>query len=152
MMDFTRGTYEGNEVKKILKNVDEFQKILPGNLHDFCLTLRSIADLDAGVSGSTLSVNYAELIQNFSQCWLTLHSKFGISISNKVHIIMCHLEHYCTLTGNSLGHCSDQKVEQAHQLFHKRVVASNYKIKSITSPNFGSKFFRAVIHYNSSFL
>ena len=64
--------------------------------------------------------------EDFTQNWYNLHSKYKLSIPNKVHIIMDHVGDYIEATNKGLGQVSDQIVEAAHSALNKRLVSSNY--------------------------
>ena len=63
-----------------------------------------------------------------------------MTIPNKVHIIIDHVEDYIDATGHGLGTTSDQMVEACHSQLNKRLVSSNYWVKDLTSE----------IHFNSN--
>ena len=68
---------------------------------------------------------------------LTLHKKFGISITNKIHIIIDHVEDYISESGRGLGHVTDQTVEALYSALNKRLTSSNYWIKHLDSEKHG---------------
>ena len=80
---------------------------------------------------------------------MNLKVKFGISIPNKVHIIIDHLPVYLSKFAKTFYHLSDQTMESVHQEFFKRMAAGNYKVKNFGSKSHGRKLHRGVIHFNS---
>ena len=70
-------------------------------------------------------------IENFKKDILTIHKNFGISISNKIHIIINHVEDYIAESGRGLGHVTDRTVEALHSEKH------------------GQKLCRGILHFSS---
>ena len=62
---------------------------------------------------------------------------------------MDHSEEYISETKTPLGHVNDQLIEAAHAHMNKRLMASNYLVKDITSENHGEKLKKCVLHINS---
>ena len=80
----------GNECMKILNNVEKLN--IPeefDNFVDAFLVLQSVNQL---VSSPKLPENYAEVLANWRQVWSVLYSKRRITETNKVHILIDHLE------------------------------------------------------------
>ena len=92
---------------------------------------------------------WRQSIEDFTQNWYNLHSKYKLSIPNKVHIIMDHVGDYIEATNKGLGQVSDQIVEAAHSALNKRLVSSNYWVKDLESDNHGVKLYRCILHFNS---
>ena len=63
-------------------------------------------------------------IEELRKKWLNLYKKYGISITNKVHRLIDHVEDFISVTGNSLGRCNDQLIEAVHSYMNKRLVLS----------------------------
>ena len=78
-----------------------------------------------------------------------LKLKYGIHITNKIHIIMDHVEDYVLLTGKGLGKVSDQIVESCHSALNKRLVSSGYHRKNLETDEHGEKMFSGILHFNS---
>ena len=72
-----------------------------------------------------------------------------VTVPNKVHIIIDHVEDYIDATGHGLGTTIDQIVEACHSQLNKRLVSSNYWVKDLTSEIHGIKLFKAILHFNS---
>ena len=136
-------------MKKILRNLDVFEDVLPKKLQLFVETLRSLKNLDEAVSGHLLDPNFPDIIKRFSSNWIRLKKEFHVPITNKVHIIVSHLEDYLNLTNRPLGKCSDQVIERIHQELHQRFTYSNYLMKDLTHPNFLVKFEKGLMHFNA---
>jgi len=147
--DYHGGCYEGNQCSKILRNADKLKEMLPEKFKEFAVCLKTLHEVDVAVSGRILKDNYKEAIEAFSKSWMVLFHKFGLSVTNKVHIIMAYVEEYCSATGRSLGRTSDQCIESIHQAVNARFEKSNYIVKDIRNPAFATKFFGAITHFNS---
>ena len=93
----------------------------------------------------SLKVNFRFAIENFRRDFLTLHQKFGISITNKIHIIIDHVEDYISKSGKGLGRIIDQTVEALHSALNKL----NYWIKDIISEKHEHKLYWGIRHFNS---
>jgi len=139
----------GNQCSKILRNADKLKEMLPEKFKEFAVCLKTLHEVDVAVSGRILKDNYKEAIEAFSKSWMVLFHKFGLSVTNKVHIIMAYVEEYCSATGRSLGRTSDQCIESIHQAVNARFEKSNYIVKDIRNPAFATKFFGAITHFNS---
>ena len=101
------------------------------------------------VVGLNLPKNWQKSLRSFSQAWQTLHQEHGVSITNKVHIIMDHVQEYILSTGKGLGRVSDQIVEACHSALNKRLMRSNYWVKDVESSQHGKKFYKGILHFNS---
>ena len=84
-----------------------------------------------------------------TKTWSFLRETYGISIPNRAHIIMAHVDEYIFLTGHSLGRVSDQVVESAHSALNKRLERSNYWVKDLESDIHGLKLYKGILHFNS---
>ena len=78
---------------------------------------------------------YPLAIHVFREAWAALreHTNRDISEINSIHVIVCHLEDFYAMTGESLVKVSDHTVEAAHQWLHKGLTSSNFWCKDITS-------------------
>ena len=143
------GDYEGNEINKMLENINDLEELLDENYIDYIEGFKSIKELNEHVSGKELNSDYSEVIDRFTLNFLALNTNHRVSVTPKVHIIMEHLKDYCQETGNALGACSDQTIEAVHQLVHSRFSRSNYYIKCEESDKHDSKLFNGIMHVNS---
>ena len=143
------GDYEGNEIDKMLNNIEKLEEIVDDDHKDFIDAFRSVQELNEHVTGKDLKEGYEEVIDRFTVNFLYLNSNHNVSITPKVHIIMAHLKDYCNETGKSLGSCSDQTIEAVHQLVNNRFTRSNYYIKCEENEKHPSKMFDGVHHVNS---
>ena len=117
----------------------EKEELLFKDLKPFVDTLRSIGDLYSKCCGGVLKEGYQQAILNFTDNWMILHEEFGVSITNKVHIIISHFQDYFDLTGKALGETTDQLTEACHQYVNKKLEDSNNTVKDVTSDSHGKK-------------
>ena len=112
-------------------------------------TLIAFQEFQEACCGVKPKVQFQFAIENFRRDILTLHKKFGISISNKIHIIIDHVDDNISESGKGLGHVTDQTVEALHSALNKRLSSGNYWIKDLDSEKHGHKLYRGVLHFNS---
>ena len=95
--DYHGGAFEGNECKKILKNISNLH--IPCEFEDFKEALMALRDLDLMASNPDLPKDYKETIQAWRCSWRRLFRSRKITCPNKIHIINHHLEVIQVLTG-----------------------------------------------------
>ena len=132
----------------ILKNIDNLEKCLNESGHTQLLlnTLKSLKQFLECCSGTKVTGDWRRSIRSN---WSILHQEYKMTIPNKVHIIIDHVEDYIDATGHGLGTTRDQMVEACHSQLNKRLVSSNYWVKDLTSEIHGIKLFKAILHFNS---
>ena len=72
---------------------------------------------------------------------------FGLSVTNKAHIVFAHLADVLDKRQEALGQWSEEVVEACHQAFDK--VWQRYKVKNVASENHGKNLYRAVLEFNA---
>ena len=82
--------FEGNQLNKILNNLDKLKDIIPQDLIEFYDAFASVKAFKDSVCTSQLKPNYLDVIKNLEESFLTLHHRFGCTIPNKVHIAVTH--------------------------------------------------------------
>ena len=92
------GDYEGNEINKMLENINDLEELLDENYIDYIEGFKSIKELNEHVSGKELKSDYSEVIDRFTLNFLALNTNHRVSVTPKVHIIMEHLKDYCQET------------------------------------------------------
>ena len=95
-------------------------------------------------NSEVLPHNFIEVLDKFSSSWFNLKKKFNISTTNKIHIILDHLEDYFCETNMTLLKTSEEVVESMHQAVYKRLM-KGYNVKDITNPNHGKKLMDLVL-------
>ena len=138
--------FEGNQCRLLLKNVNRLQ--IPDDLADFKDVLIALRRLHSVCNDDYLSMNYVEIIDNFSFAWFKLTNFHKISTTPKLHIVLDHLCNYFDEYGVTLKTVSDELVESMHSYVEKCMNRSGYKVKSVLNPSHGKKLFRALMHVN----
>jgi hypothetical protein len=91
--------------------------------------------------------SYREDIESFRREYSVLEAGFGISVSNKVHIILHHLAEFVELSGGKgLGEFSEQSLETVHSAFAK--VWRLFWTKDIEAGRYMERFLKAVLYFN----
>jgi hypothetical protein len=147
--------FEGNECRKLLKNVDLLKEILSehGKLQDgivfvmIFVHFRNVIDI---VFDSSKCINLDSLsseISSFQKNWKL--SK--MSVTTKVHLVVHHLANFVeskVINVKEMSHLCEQSHEAIHAEFLK--TWNNYAIKEISNPHYASKLLSAVLDYNGS--
>ena len=79
--------------------------------------------------------------------WTKLKEKFGVSITNKSHIIFDHLEEFLSKRNRPLGEYSEQVVEASHQKLKQ--IWEWYHVKDLESEKHGENLLKCINHFNS---
>ena len=93
-----------------------------------------------------LSLNHCEVINNFTESCVKLASKFKLSTTSKLHIIIGNLCNYFDETNLTLVKASDEIVENCHQLFNKRWI-KGFAV-DLSNPAHGENLYNAVRSFN----
>ena len=140
------GFVAGNQCRMILKNIKKLN--IPCDLKDFEDFFLNLKSLYIVSNSQLLPHNYCQVIDNFSQSWIKLASKFKLSTTPKLHIILHHLCDYFDETNLTLVKASDEIVENCHQLFNKRLI-KGFVVKDLSHPAHGEKLYNAVRSFNT---
>lgn len=73
-----------------------------------------------------------------------------VNVTPKVHAVIWHVPQFCARFNEGLGRCSEQAGESVHHDFAK--TWENYKLKSLSHPEYGNSLKRAVCAYNGRHL
>ena len=140
-------TLEGNECNKVLKNLHSLADILPSQFSLFYATLLSFRDVVSSCFGFCLDPYFKDVLEKFRNNFLLLNRNFMVSITNKIHIILIHVQQFCELTGKGLGEYSEQETENAHTVFDD--TWTKYKVKDSSSSIYHQQYFKATMDFNS---
>ena len=88
------------------------------------------------------------MIDNFSESWTKLASKFNLSTTPELHIVIHHLCDYFDETNLTLIKVSDEIVENCHQLFNKRLI-KGFVVKDLSHPAHEEKLYNTVRSFNT---
>lgn len=142
-------SFEGNESRALLRNVDRLEELLPATdlkVRRYCIAFKSLNEVVGACYGYELHPDYKEKIKNFTNAYLALK----IRVTPKVHAVMHHITDFCHLTGRGLGPWSEQTSEAIHHDFNQ--TWKRFKINGTKNKNYGKHFLQAVSMYNSQHL
>ena len=134
---------EGNDCRKILKNVDKLEERCPPEFNQYVKAFRRFNNVVEICYGYSLAENYKDIIQIFKTDFL----KLKISITPKVHAVMYHTAEFCDIVGTGLGPYSEQTSESLHQEFKK--CWKNCFVKSNDHTTYPEHLLDAVRTFNS---
>jgi len=97
-------TFEGNDVRKLQRNLDVLDEILPQHFSAYVTALKALRDVNSSCLGLQLDEYYADVLKHFSESY----RKLDISVTVKVHILEKHVKQYIERTNDSLGTVSEQ--------------------------------------------
>ena len=140
-------TLEGNECNKVLDSLESLAEVLPSPFSTFLLTLESFRDVVSSCFGFLLDPYYKDVLARFKENFLALNKEFNVSVTNKIHIILTHVQEFCELTGRALGEFSEQETENAHTVFDE--TWCRYRVKDSSSGVYHLQYFKAVTDFNS---
>ena len=141
--EYHGGCFEGNDCRKLLKNVNLLQERCPDEFRMFANTFSLFNEVVVACFGDKLEENYKEAIADFTEAYMHLK----ISVTPKVHAVMFHVEEFCSMTGKGLGPWSEQTSESLHREFTK--CWDNFLVKDSDNPRYGKKLLQAVHMFNS---
>ncbi|PAA58256.1 hypothetical protein BOX15_Mlig012838g9 [Macrostomum lignano] len=136
------GTMEGNACRKLLLMAEVLLEDVPHELQPFAQCLICFNSVVNGAFGQELVPDFGERIENFGAAYLAL----GLTVTPKVHVLLCHVSDFCHRTGRALGTCSEQAVESAHSDFQR--TWQRYRLPA-DHPQFGNRLLQATVAYNS---
>ena len=139
--------YEGNQCRLILRYIERLR--IPSHLKEYKNVLLALRKIHTLCNSDYLPCNYTQTIDQFSNAWLKLVIKTGVSTTPKIHIILDHLCDYFDEMDLTLKSVTDELTENMHQFTEKRIVTSGSKVKDITNVSHGRKLQRAIRHVNS---
>ena len=134
--------------KQTLSNLDSLAEVIPSQFSLFFATLTSFRDVISSCFGFVLDPYFKNVLARFRDNFQLLSSNFGVSITNKIHIISIHVQQFCELTGKGLGEYSEQETENAHTVFDD--TWTRYKVKDCSSSFYHKQYFKATMDFNSN--
>ena len=141
-------TLEGNDCSKVLRNLHHLEEVLPANFSNFLATFKAFRDVVDSCFGFILDPFYKQVLERFKIEYQKLQDKFNVSMPNKIHVIVVHLEEFFDLVGRGLGEFSEQETENAHSAFDS--LLDRYRVKDINSLVYHVQYFKAVMNFNSN--
>ena len=138
--DYHGGSFEGNESRKLLKNVQKLREIIPTEYEEFANTFEVFNRVVTACYGTNLASDYKEHIADFRNSYL----KLKISVTPKVHAVFWHIIDFCEVFGMGLGPWSEQCSESIHHDFK----ATKDRFKDEDHQDYGKHLYEAVCMYN----
>ena len=140
-------TLEGNQCSKVLGQLDSLEEFLPADLNLFVQCLKCFRDTVQSCFSFTLDPFYKEVISKFRLSFQALRDKFGVSETNKLHIIFEHVPQFIDLVGKGLGEFSEQELENAYSEWD--LVWARYLVKDFDSPMYIINYRKSVLTFNA---
>ena len=141
-------TLEGNDVTKVLKNLDKLEEVLPVCFSAFLDFFNDFKKVIDSVFGVSLDPNYRSVLENLIMSFNKLRSEFGVSETPKLHIVFTHVQQFVAMTGRGLGEFSEQELENSHSAFQE--IWSRYLVKDISSEQYLNNYHKAFLNLNSN--
>ena len=89
-------TLEGNDVSKLLKNLERMSEVVPDEFSDYLHCLSCFKEVASScLTSKQLLDNYKEKIEEFAEAVYVLKDKFKMTISNKIHIVISDVPRFC---------------------------------------------------------
>ena len=144
------GMFEGNECRKLLRNVDKLQQLAEAKsafqVFGIVEALRKFDAVVKSCFGSELHNNFSEKIQEFRDSYLAIPNA---SVTPKIHAVFHHIKDFVDRQMSPLGIYSEQAVEAAHQDFSPQW----QRFKRIPSnPDYAENLTSCLVDYNSKHL
>ena len=146
-MKYHGETLEGNEVKKVLRLLDELRADAPRRFAPFIKCMEDFgAVAHACFRTNDLQANYKDSIKAFSKSFKVLKTKFEVTENVKIHEINVHVSQWIDIFDTSLGGHSEHEVEGIHSQFAR--IWRNYNVKDIKSKSFAKNWKLANLELN----
>ena len=146
-MKYHGETLEGNEVKKVLRLLDELKADAPNKFAPFIRCMKDFGSVaHACFKTDDLQANYKETIKAFSKSFKVLKMKFNVTENLKIHEINVHVSQWIDMFATSLGGHSEHEVEGIHSQFDR--IWKNYNVKDIKSKSFAKNWKLANVELN----
>ena len=139
-------TLEGNECSKVLKNLPSLEEVIPADFSVFLEAFKCFRDVVDSCFGYLLDPYYKQVLAKFKTQMKKLQEKFNVSIPNKIHVMLVHVDEFCSLVGRGLGEFSEQETENAHSAYDD--IWDRYKVKDDKSEIYHKQFFKSVMNFN----
>ena len=105
--------------------------------------------IDELVNLHKLEPQFKEVLNSFTEAYKILEAKFDVSVTNKVHIIMDHLQEYLEKNETTLLKKTYQTVECTHSKLDKFLKHHGYFRKNNDSISCGEKLYKGILAWNS---
>lgn len=115
------GCFEGNECRKILKNLDATGLNANADCLPIYKVLEAFNEVVESCFGMTRTTDYKEKIRTFKEAWIEAKDQCpDMTITSKAHYVVDHVPAYLEkyeAEGVGLGLISEQAIEHSHHCF-----------------------------------
>ena len=142
---YHRGSFNGNDSRKLLKNVSLLKEIVPASnqkVQNYIAAFEAFNDVVTAWYTKNLAQDYQEIIKIFR----VSYRKLKISITPKIHAVFHHISEFCVQVKMGLAPWSEQAAESLHHDFNH--MRNNFKARDIEHADYGNRLLQAVM-YNS---
>ena len=147
--------FDGNNANRFLSLLDVLERDVTItaaiNILPIIDCLRKFSLIKSAVFGLELGTDISVKIEDFKSSFfsLQLYTKdifdYNLTVSWKIHILVCHILPFVEHNNTSLGNYAEQCGEAVHHKFKKTWV--NYK-RTIGHKNYAEKLKSAVVNFN----
>jgi hypothetical protein len=145
--------WDGNNSNHILKCVDELERAVLYEYPDLVPIIQCLKDFKIvkdSCFGRTLELGYQQAILKFKNSFLSAQEIAGIlgkklSISWKVHILLCHVQPFVEYHKCGLSKYAEQCGESVHSKF--KPTWSRFK-RDVANKEYGGRLLSSVIDFN----
>lgn len=140
---FTHGSlsFEGNQCKKLIDNVDKLRAICGIDSLKFVKAFESLKKVVDSCFSSKLKDTFEKDIEEFKK----YYGDLDVKVTPKVHAIFYHVTQFCKKSNRGLAFFSEQAVESLHHDFG--TVWNRYKVLK-SNPEFSKQLLKSVLKYN----
>ena len=145
------GNYEGPCLNKTLNNLEKLRpfmmgaKLLP--FFEAFVAFKAVAK--AVFTSNQMACNWRESLHTLKSHLLSLHHRFGMSVTPKLHVLMIHVEQWVDIFGRPLGMEGEQSGEAVHHIW-KRLLGNLGLPKVKESSAFVDLVHKALSMYNAN--
>ena len=150
--EYHGGAFEGNESRKIMNNVDKLESHIAKDheeLLPFVACIWHIKLLSEGVDKPQLEDSMEETVEAFKDSFRILKNEFGVSETNKIHVINAHLCDYMRRNNTTLLKTTDQGIEATQSKLDTFLRVHGYLRKNVENISSGESLFNGVLAWNS---
>lgn len=135
------GTFNGNNSRKLLRNIDILRGMCPLDCLQYVTILDTFNNVVESCFGNELKSDFETRINNFKyECEAS-----GIRLTPKMHCIFHHVPYFCKQYACGLGAHSEQASESVHALF--KISWGKYKVPK-SHPGYAKSLLKAVKEFN----
>ena len=110
--------FQGPQIRKLFRGVDKLMPLMTEDPRKLYLdALVQMAKVNSGVFGLELHLEWRERLHSLKDSLFLLHSRTGLPITPKFHILVVHVEEWVDNFGRALGMESEQPGESLHHLW-----------------------------------